>query len=239
MKFLFIDESKRHNGLDKSFFILVGIMVNKENLFLLEEELRDFKKRSNFNNLKSLRENLPEKKKLELTEEIALILKRHNSKVISAVLGKQSLKSKRKIEEGYYDAIRFIIERFFIHLQKENRYGFIIHDSIEGIKSFQKQVNNFILNEVQIIYNKERGRYKEKIYPCLFFSREEYCEILQVSDLIAVALNSALFKSLQTTECIEINENLPKFNPFLEKYWPLFVRDPQGNVRGWGIKLWN
>lgn len=242
MKIMFIDESKKQEGKsNKYFFILTGLLIDEEKLFDLEQELRTLKENYSLLNLKELRGNKLKINKIKCSEEISKILQDYNVQIISIILGRITLKKTTKIEDNYFNAITFLIERFFLHLKKENKLGFIIHDSVprDVEKNLRCNIYSYILKEEIIMYksNRHLGLFKKRIYPSILFSNDEHSEILQTSDLISASLNSAVFKTLNSSNRLEIN-NLNKHNSFLNIYWPLFVRDGKGDVSGWGIKSW-
>ena len=240
MKIMFIDEStKQENRNNKYFFIQLGIMINKESILPLEEDLRKIKDKYQMTNFKSLRKNKKEEK-IECTSEICKTLLNHNASVLSTVLGAVALKDINNISDSYFGAITFLIERFFMNLKNESRTGLIIHDSLERSLelNLRKKVHQYVLEEELLLHGKSKGRYKDRIYPAILFSDDAYSEILQVSDLISLSLHSAIFKCLKSGEGLVV-ENLPKYNGFLKLYWPLFIKDPRNaKAEGWGVKIW-
>ena len=124
--------------------------------------------------------------------------------------------------------LSFIIERFIFHNNRRNEEGMVIFDSLD--KNIENEMNNSFFLE-----NKD----KSNIFHSILFSKDEYTNILQMSDLIGVGLNSAIYKSLNKYGYVNIDE-LPNFNPYLKIYWPLFEKNTNNNsVEGWGIKVWN
>ena len=151
-----------------------------------------------------------------------------------------TLKNIVNVENSYYGAICFILERFFIHLNKEKKYGIIIHDDIDQKteKRLKRKVYNFISKE-KFTCKVVSKPFIDRIYPDVFFSDDIYSNILQASDLIAVSLNSAIWKNWNSKKGLAFNvENLPEHNEYLEEYWKLFAKDRKDRVNGWGIKVW-
>lgn len=240
MKFLFIDESDKQKKENKYFFALVGLMINNDNLFLVEQNLRILKEKYKLSNFKELRNKKSKDDKLRCTKEVSLLLQQNNVKVISAVLGCIALKSTRDISNSYFDAITFLLERYFIHLKKENKNGIIIHDAIEksAASNLRNRLHNFILKEEMTMYGRSKGLFKDKIYPSLFFSDDNHCELLQITDLIGTSLNSSLWQNFSKLSIFDV-ESLPENNVYLKEYWSLFVKNPLNNqINGWGIKGW-
>ena len=87
-----------------------------------------------------------------------------------------------------------------------------------------------------------RRNFRHTIYPSITFSNDEHSEILQASDLIALSLNSAIFRKVERNNMSlhGLNvETLPSENQYLEIYWPLFEKNiVNNNVEGWGVKIW-
>lgn len=240
MDFIFIDESKKQDSkYNKELFALTGLVVNNANLINLENELREFKNKYDILHLKELRAQRSKEEKLNRTNEIVQILRNNDVKIISALLGKETLKSKKKIEDSYFDTLTFIIERFFLHLKKERRTGLIIHDSVpkDLEKDIQSKIYMHILQSEVIMYGSSKGFLKDRIHSAILFSNDGHCELLQVSDLISAALNHAAITCLRSNKYIAVS-SLYEYNEFLKVYWPLFVTSSNGEISGWGIKLW-
>lgn len=241
MKFLFVDETIR-SGRSRYFLGLCGIVVDKSNLFQLNDAIADLKKEYEINNLKELRTVSFELKR-QSTEDLFRILDFNEVIVISAIIGQYTIGNiynqtggARAEAEIRSTAFIFIAERFVFHLRRQQtiKKGYIVFDSLNPDieKIIREESYNFI----------SRRNYKHTIYPSIAFSNDEHSEILQASDLIALALNNAIYNSIRRNE-MSLNglnvENLPNENPFLEKYWPLFERNIHNNkVEGWGVKIW-
>jgi hypothetical protein len=239
MKFLFIDESEKQKGKNRRyFFCLCGLMVDEDRLFALNSDFDTLREKYKLSNLKDLRKKLPSKTKIKITKEICRILESKNTKIISAILGDVTLKDINRVDNAYFSALTFLIERFFIHLERSVKTGIIVFDSVDKNveKSLRKKSFEFISKERHMMYDKIKGYYKEKIFPSIFFSNDEYTTVLQATDLIATSLNSAFWSSIQEGN-LDV-EDLPNKNKYLKIYWPLFVKNPAGKVNGWGIKVW-
>ncbi len=170
-------------------------------------------------------------------------------------MGKTTLEALSPINLRYMETLRFIVERFNIHLTKENKLGIIIHDSVGNVENrFKRDFYKFVLNEEQTIHGVKKGKYRERIYPSIFFSEDEHSEILQICDIIARCLQNAIWEHLYEIKVfnpskvpvfkeenkIFINyDKLPDYNKYLKVYWPLFVKSPGNNsVDRWSIKFW-
>jgi len=242
MKLIFIDESKKQeNSKNKFFLIQLGLVIDKDNLQKVEKEIEGLKQKWRIENLKKIREPPYTKEtKLKFTRELSNILESNNVKVISSVLGDIALRNIRKIENSYFEAIKFVLERFFINLNKEGKSGIIIHDEVD------KETENELKEKVYNLISKEEFKcrivskpYIDRIYPALMFSNDKHSNILQTSDLIALSLHNAIWKNWNNIKKPFFDSNkLPENNEFLKLYWNLFMKDPNGSVDGWGIKFW-
>lgn len=189
-------------------------------------------------NLKNLRK-IPKEAKEDILEEIYMILSQHNVSIISTIIGDYTLNRIYDSYKGYqadarirFQALKFLIERFNIHLNRREKDGIIIFDSLNY--KIERNLRSLSYDFIS------RG-FKKRIYPAVLFSNDEHSEILQTSDSVALALNSAIFRSLGKEEMLlsKVNvEKLPYENPYLKKYWPLFEKDSYGRVKGWGVKVW-
>src|SRR3989338_7250132 len=119
MKFLFIDESSKQQNKNKYFFALTGLMIGKDKLINLENELRALKIKYGMKNLKALRGAMLKDEKLSCTSKIIEILKKNQVQILSSVLGRVALKDTENINNSYFGALTFLIERFFLHLRRE------------------------------------------------------------------------------------------------------------------------
>lgn len=233
MKIIFIDETSKEKE-SKCFLCLCGIVVDASYVTKLEHDLEKFKKKYKFNNLKDFRKPDKIETKLQKSEELFNILKKYEVNIISAVILKDSLKKIKICSRDNFESdqriavLNFILERFYFHVNRRNQSGLVIFDSLD----------NKIENRIQKMFFKRVSKNFKKIFPSLLFSKDEYSNIIQVSDLIAASLNSALYNSLKEEKMIEVS-NLFNFNSYLKIYWNLFERNNKNNsVEGWGIKLW-
>lgn len=238
MKFLFVDESDKKEA---KYFLLCGIIIEDKYLLKLNNELQVLKNLDNLQNLKDSRKtNLSENKRVELTEKIFTLLAKSECKVLSGVLGEYALSASTELLRRYDDASFFVIERFVLQLRQFGQFGFVIFDSSD--KKLQRKLEDKfyekVLNADVLMHSNRLGEYKEFLFPTLFFARDEYTNIIQAADLIAVSLNGALWSRKKNLGHFGALETLYEENKFLSIYWPLFLKSPQGKVRGWGIKLW-
>jgi len=131
MKVLFIDESEKQKNVEnKYFFCLCGLMIDRDNLIGLNNNLDSLRKTYNLSNLKDLRSSKG-LDKIKVTKEIYEILNSNNAKVITTMLGDKSLEYTDETIDVYFGAFTFLIERFLIHLWRESKSGIIIFDSLD------------------------------------------------------------------------------------------------------------
>jgi hypothetical protein len=242
MRILFIDETdKQKNKNNRYFFVLCGLVTKGESLINLTNELNQIKESYKLDTLKDTRKtNLKKSIKIEITNKIYNSLKNNGAEIRSAFIGNISLRSIKTVNDVYFGALTFLIERYFLTLKDKNDTGIVIFDSVdkklEG--KLRKKFFDHILNEklVWAVSGRVEGYYKERIFPSIFFSNDEHSTVLQVTDLIATSLNSAIWADLKK-DILDV-ENLANKNDYLKIYWPLFVKSPVGKVNGWGIKIW-
>lgn len=243
MKLLFIDETDKQKSKNKKYyFVLCGLVVNGDSLISLTKELNNICESYKLKSLKDTRKrNLKTDIKIEITKRIHEVLKEVKAEARSAFLGNITLEGIRKVNDIYFGALTFLVERYFLSLKASEETGVIIFDSVDKKleNHLRKKFFNYISNEklVWAMSGRVEGAYKDRIYPSLLFSNDEHSIILQATDLIATCLNSAIWKDFQKGEGIDI-ENLYKKNEYLKIYWPLFAKSSAGKVNGWGIKVW-
>lgn len=242
MKIMFVDESKRVELKKRKLFLSLGIIVDSEKMFEIESKLKVLRNKYSLDNFKKLRTNAFDiKKKKYICNEFTKILKESNSFVLSIILGSITMGNVRNFEDCYLESIAFMIDRFFINLNMSKDVGWVVHDSVEGSeKKFKEGFKNYVTTQIFSLPTWKTGyKISDRIYPCLSFFEDENCGLLQCSDLIALALNNAIWKDPKKLFEHDLNiENLKKNNEFLGIYWDLFARNKKGEVDGAGIKIW-
>ncbi len=239
MKLFFIDESKKQqNKRKKLFFAQLGLMVDVVQVLSLEKEIIKLKKRYSVESLKDLRKRVSPDIKLQSTKALYGLLNKHKVKLLAAVLGSRYLEAQQHMENAYFDGLFFLTERFFIHLRKEDKVGLIVHDQIDGVESnLRKQMYSHITEQYFTMYGDLIEPFLDRIYPSIFFAKDDFSHILQVTDLIATAFQNAIWEMMKKNKSIDANR-FCDYNKYLKIYWPLFVKNNQSNVDGWGIKVW-
>lgn len=245
---MFIDESdKQKSSLNQEdkFFSLTGIIIDSDKLIGLENEISDFRSKLNAEyglyTLKELRrtKKIFKDQKLLITKEIVTLLKNHDIKIISVIISHPERKiNKKAISENYLKAISFILERFYLHIKKQKTTGLIIHDSLSDPK-IEKLVSDSYNNKIltEYMFDEKLKLFKKKIYPLLFFAKDDHSNLLQVSDLVSSSMINAYYEFLKL-EDKTINQ-INDCNVYLNEYWELYEKNPRNNtVEGWGIKVW-
>jgi len=248
MKFLFVDETMK--GIySNSFLCICGLIVDQSNLIGLNNSISEFKGNYGFKNLKELR-TVDKKLKIKFTGDLFEILNSNDVNVISAILGDPTL---QRIEENYegplkeakkrFNALSFLLERFYLHLRRKDKQGKVISDSLDPRieRKMQNLFHDYISNNRFEMPFRQGDNFKNVIFPSISFSNDEHIDILQCSDLIAYSLNGAITRCLNEKKSIyKLNvEDLEEKNQFIQIYWPLFEKDNRGRISGWGIKLWH
>jgi len=242
MRFLFIDETdKQKNKNNKYFFVLCGLVISGDNLISVTTDLNQIKEKYKLKTLKDARKTkLKRDTKIEITKEIYDSLKKNKAEIRSAFIGNISLRNIETVNDVYFGALTFLIERYFLTLKENNDTGIVVFDSVDKKleNKLRKKFFEYILNEklVWVVSGRVEGYYKDRIFPSIFFSNDEHSAVLQATDLIATSLNSAIWADFQKGT-LDV-ENLMAKNEYLKIYWPLFVKNSTGKISGWGIKIW-
>jgi hypothetical protein len=243
MKILFVDETDRQRSSDdKYYFMLCGLILDSDALVLIMNELKSVTEKYKITNLKVTRGKIDKNKKIKMTEEIAYIFKKYDVKILSICLGGYTLKNTKEPPDRYLGALDFLLERFFIRMNQKNEIGIVILDSVNP--KLQNKLKDKYYEHVQkssaswASSGKIIGYYKDRLFSDLLFSDDKYNILLQVTDLVAVALNNAMWKSFEEGD-FNIDKLYSK-NEYLNLYWPFFAKNPDTKkVDGWGIKFWN
>jgi hypothetical protein len=240
MELLFIDESEQVKKDNKSHFVLLGTIVSSENLIPLERCLFKIKEKLKLENLKELRTSrkFTKEDRVKYSQELYDCLEDFNVTLLSSIIGTYSMNNASKTD-NYYEAMTFIIERFYFYLHDRKKQGIIILDSNceETTKQIRKRVYDYVLNE-----EKREGKIRKRIYGPIFFCEDEFSHVIQLSDLAVAGLQRATWEMLNTLEDsnnIKNNEDkLVNYSIFLKMYWKYFMKYKE-KVSGSGIKYWN
>ena len=137
------------------------------------------------------------------------------------------------IQEGLY----FILERFFYFLRENDSAGIVISDQpASGTYDYRKEIVDSVRSFE--FWGKE---FRERIYQDIFFTRDEWDPMIQVTDLLAFTFSSYIrwcLKHISLSELSEVRDfryRLRK-NRFFKMTLPLIRKRLDGRVLGYGIK---
>jgi len=239
MIFCFIDESENKVTPDY-YLILTGVLVSSQHLFELSFEIKDLKDELQIRNLKELRDTkrFKRKNKLDATKSLTERLEKHDVTVIGIVEFPKKLKRydpEYRKKQLYYDAIWLLAERVTMYAKRRGEKWLFIADMLK-----YNEIKEKIRSEMRLTGEAFNVKMKDYLFETPFFVEDEFCNFVQVADLVALSLNHALRSYLKEKVCLADMdiEDLYKFSPYLSLYWSLFDRSPEQKVGGWGIKIW-
>ena len=244
IKIMFIDESIKQKGTgNTAFFVLCGLVVDTADLIDLEHNIIDIRKKYNLDNLKGLRKSDKETK-ISVSKDITDLYKNCNGRIISSCIGSRSLRDIEGSVIRYEKVLFFLIERFYLYLKANDDNGIVIFDTIdkETEKKVRKWFFKYISKEKVYTYGTVKGNLADRIYPSLFFADDNFSNILQTTDLIALSLNAGIWHAIKKSKesgGTWTIDDLHKYNEFLSIYWPLFHNNGNKRVNGYGIKWWS
>jgi len=175
---------------------------------------------------------LSERQRHNFSKRIYRTLKTSNCTLLCSIVEERK-NYQNAVKEGLY----FILERFFYFLRENDSYGIVISDKpasekydymnelIELVRSFE-------------FWGKE---FRERIYQDIFFTRDEWDPMIQVTDLLAFTFSSYIrwcLKHISLSELSEVRDfryRLRK-NRFFKMTLPLIRKRSDGRVLGYGIK---
>jgi len=179
---------------------------------------------------------LRRKRRFQFSKEIYDILKSANCTLLCSVVYEGN-----SYQSAIKEALYFVLERFFYFLDGKDSVGMVVSDQPVSEKYDYK-------NEIiQLVRSSEyRGEmFRERIYQDVFFTRDEWDPLIQVSDLVAANLSSYVRRSL---EDISLNELADKHdfryglksreNRLYKMIFPMVRRGPKRRIHGYGIKYW-
>lgn len=243
MKVFFIDETSRQkNGqTTPAYFVLCGLIIDADDLIKISGKLEKIREEYHINSLKMARKaGLKRDKKIKMANKICLVLKKYSVEVRAVYIGQLTMKIERRISNTYFGALDFLVERFFLSLKRDKTTGLVIMDNLnhKTEAELRRKFFRHIQSESQIwVKSGKKNPYKNRVCSWLLFSDDDTNPFLQVTDLIAVSLNSAIYKSISNDD-FDV-EKLPEKNEYLKIYWSLFAKSLTGKVKGWGVKIWN
>jgi hypothetical protein len=137
------------------------------------------------------------------------------------------------MKEGLY----IILERFFYFLRDNESYGIVISDQpVSGEHAYKREI-------IELVRSSEfwGKKFQERIYQDVFFTRDEWDPLIQVTDLLAYTFSSYIRKCLKNIPLSKLSERYDfhyklRENKYFKLILPLIRKGPNGRIRGYGIK---
>lgn len=176
--------------------------------------------------------SLSRRRRSNLSRKIYGILKSSECTLICSIV-----KEYKDYQKAIKDGLFFILERFFYFLRENSSYGLVISDQpVSETRDYKNEL-------IELVRSFEyRGReFRQKIYQDVFFTRDEWDPLIQITDLIAYCISSYVRNSLERITLSRLSERydfryrLWK-NPFYRMILPLIRKDSVGKISGYGIK---
>jgi len=147
--------------------------------------------------------------------------------------GELSFNEKKYNEEVFRIAYRLLIERITNYLKEEKDKGILVIDE----PTVKDAMNwKFIIRE-----EIEKGKYADPtiLIPVPLFTRSELSRIIQLADLVAYCIRRYYLAQNKEKERKPLSETDRKFKNFYEKYLKKKIRQKNGKIEGFGIKIWH
>jgi len=244
---MFIDESRiEENG----YTCVVGLIVpaikviricRKINQIIKRYLGRDYSFSDGTLNLKWIRRikhektpfvRLTQKQRYNFTKRVFRTLKVSDCTLLCSIVEERE-NYQNAVKEGLY----FILERFFYFLKENDSYGIVISDKPASGK--YDYMNELI--ELVRSFEYWGEEFKERIYQDIFFTRDEWDPMVQVTDLLAFTFSSYIRRCLKHIPLSELSEIRDfryrlRENRFFKVIIPLIRKKSDGQVLGYGIK---
>ncbi len=246
MHLMYIDESGNTASLSQDgskFFVLTGCIIAEDDVLLIEENLREIKRKyyqdpdveikSNFLRYANpaLTENSPLKlnskeKYDELEAEVNQLLMRIPVMLLAVVINKEEYWKKYPAQNPYDIAYIFLLERFNKFLETQDVLGICIIDPREG-----RVEKHFIGDNLNMIHNRMRWEENSLWEKCpriiekLLFSQSDKTIGIQLADLYCYPIFNVYEYD---------NSNYWRYK---EQTEPKLQRSPNGILKGWGLKV--
>ena len=244
---MFIDESRIE---ENRYTCVVGLIVSAGKAITICKKINQIIKRylgKEFSfsdgtlNLKGIRKTkhektpfsaLTERQRHNFSKRVYKTLKASNCTLLCSIV-KESENYQNAVKEGVY----FIIERFFYFLRENDSNGIVISDKpASGKYDYMNELIESVRSSEY--WGKD---FKERIYQDIFFTRDEWDPMIQITDLLAFTLSSYTRSCLKHISLSELSEKrdfrykLGK-NQFFRMILPLIRKSSDGRVLGYGIK---
>lgn len=245
---MFIDESR---AKEKELVLVVGLIVPAKRIVEICQKVDEHIKRcvgkkysfldSSFN-LKWIRKTKSEKSSYKIGQKKLFRLSKGICEtLISSQCTLLCSISQESKNQPYPDAIRqglyFVLERFFYFLRDNDSYGIAISDEpASGTLKYRSS----IIEQVRSSEFWGKG-FGHRIYQDLFFTRDEWDPLIQVTDLVAYNFSSYIRKCLEDISLSKLSSEHDfryelKKNRYFKLILPLIRHRSDGKVSGYGIK---
>ncbi len=234
--YLFIDETeeqKANNNSKSNFFVIVGLLVQSDKLFVLQNEL--IRLDEEFSGLKKHRGSP------EVKTQIQQLLVKHECRVIAIVQDNCS-RTKENVHDLYISALRFLFERVTLYVCRKNKKVLTIFDTLNGLVSrkLQKDFPVFIKEEFQEWFSTgEINRFSEHFFPWFLESSDEGNMLLVATDCIAYEIRNAVLEAKKVDDGFIPGISYPEVNKRIIFFKKIFLARQDGVISGYGIKIWN
>jgi len=248
---MFIDES-RFEDEDAKYTCVTGLIVPANKAVKLSKKVnrtvREYvgKKYSLLDgtiNLKLLRQTKHEKspfsklkgqQRFNLTREIYNALESAGCTLVCSIV-----QERENYSEAMIRGIYLILERFFYFLDRNKSFGIVISDQPVS------ESRNHIEEILKLVRSEEYWdrKFRDRIYQNMFFTRDDWDPIIQITDHAAYCLSAYVRNCLSTISLQKLSEKYDfryrlQRNPFFTMILPLMRTGPNGLISGWGIKCW-
>lgn len=245
---MYIDESGDTIPLSqqgKKFLVLTGCIIHEEEIPKIESTLRSLKNdyyvnpdieiKSNF--LRYANPDIVHSSILKLNSremydqleaDVTALLQVINTNLYSIVIDKESYWLQYPSQNPYDIAYIFLLERFQKFLESKKSYGICVIDPREG-----QVEKHFMGNQLARIHNKMRWEDNSLWKKCpniiekLLFSQSDATIGIQLADLYCYPIYHVF----------EYDKRANEYWRFQEISLPKLIKDPKGNIDGWGLKF--
>lgn len=175
---------------------------------------------------------LSKKQRYNFSKRIYKTLKTSNCTLLCSVV-----KEWKNYQSAIKDGLYFILERFFYFLGENDSSGIVISDKpASGTYDYKNEI-------IELVRSTEfRGKeFQERIYQDIFFTRDEWDPLVQITDLIAFTFSSYIRRCLKTIPLSKLSKKQDfryklRENRFFRMILPMIRKGPNERVLGYGIK---
>ena len=244
---MFIDESRIE---EEQLTCVIGLVVPAEKVIEICQEIdqnikeylgEDFSFLDGTINLKRIRRtkhakspfsSLSKRRRFNLSRKIYAILESSECTSICSIVEEY-----KDYQQAIKDGLYFILERFFYFLRENSSYGLVISD--QPVSETRDYKNELIALVRSFEYWGQD--FQERIYQDVFFTRDEWDPLIQITDLIAYSISSYVGNSLARITLLRLSEKYDfryrlRKNPFYRMILPLIRKSSRDRISGYGIK---